>query len=375
MLLAVGYHPLNGQVDRNAVWDAIGQVANAVLIQRHWRADMNPGGLDFHASLAEDVAEARRRGLKVIIAFELLAADRRRLELPANLTGDFASTDVKNAYLALLQKAAAEYRPDVFVVNVEANLYKKHDPQGYANWVTGWRWTYQMLKSQNSSPSTKYCVSLSYSDYDGANCLDPGDLVKLKLFAADYAGYQDLLAISLYPTCYGDPYTIPTGLLEGLSSISSLPLFIAETGWPSEPFQITPDTTFPASQEAQRAYIEKLRAMAGSVSNLAGITYISIVDPEDLVCQAIVQSYPALGWYCTLSVLDKQGAPKAAYSAMKTWRGGAGSPPPGKRPPPSEPPPIEPPEVLPPVPEAGAGHSMLTLALVAVALYAATRWR
>jgi len=292
----------------------VADTAHVAYIQLHWQEAANPGGLNFFDALQAPVASARQQGLKVYVAFDPLTIDRSQLQLPSGLTGNFTSSTVQQAYLDTVSKVASTYQPDYFILMVEANLYNG-DAASYA--------AYQQLYSQaydavrRASASTKVAVSLTYLDVNNQNCFDASDRAKL---GSDLAGFpkQDLFAVSVYPLCYMDPKNIPDSFLSDLGALSSQPLFISETGWPSQ------ENGAGVNESSQAAYFTNLQRATDYArnhgQNIVALNYIEVIDGSAQACNLLLQSFPQYAWWCSLGIRNPDGTPKLGYSAMKNWK-------------------------------------------------------
>lgn len=323
--LGIGYFQRNPAMANETAWDKIQKAADIVYIQRNWKESKNPGNKGFYESVAEDIAIARSKGLKIYLALEALSVGRDKLELPDGLRGDFSDSEIKKAYLSLVRKAAEDFKPDFFVLNVEVNLYKKFNPQDYAAYKDLYPEAYRAVKEV--SPDTQTSVSISYEDFNGKNCFDEADKNIFRGFLADFEQNSDILAVSVYPFCYSRPAAIPDNFFTDLANFSSLPLFISETGWMSKSFPLILFISFKSSPKAQAEYVKRLYKLAENAEiagkQISAINYISLVDPDPLTSKLIRSKYPALSWYCTLALCDMFGKEKPAYLMMKAWKDGS----------------------------------------------------
>jgi hypothetical protein len=320
MQLGIGMFRLNGEDAGD--YPRLAAAADTVLIQRHWQEKQNPNGLDFAASVAAEAAKARAHGLKVAVGFECLSMDRRVLELPANLAtkqGGFSNRTIQEAYRAVVRKVATDTKPDIFLLNIEVDGLDQYDSPGYQVYRRVFLDAYRSVKQ--ASPNTKVAVSIRYMDRDGTGGIDASDRQIFRQYTEHFPN-ADMVAASVYPLCYLHPLLLPPTFLQDLAGLSSKPLFIAETGWPSQPFDLVSGYVFPASPEAQATYIDQLRTMAAPLgTKILGITYVSLTDPSLEMQAAIIAINPALKWYCSLSLLDAQRVAKPAYNRMVEWRG------------------------------------------------------
>ena len=318
--LAIGYFPLSQALSRDQAFAKVKEVADVVLIQRHWQESSNEGGLDFHAAAGAAVAAARVAGLQVYLALEPLSVNRDRVELPAGLTGDFGTPAVRTAYVDLVTRVAADYRPDYFLINIEVNRYRNRNPTDYRNYLSLFRVAYAAIKGV--SPGTRVAASLSYEDVNGTDCFDAEDRDHFEGALAEL-GQQDFAAISLYPFCYFQPARIPESLLHEITQSTPLPILISETAWVSESFPVTDQFTFESSPQMQSEYVDKLAALVRYAVDhgraVAGVVYVSLIDMDAATCDLLTRVNPSLSWYCSLSLLDREGAAKPAFGALEAW--------------------------------------------------------
>jgi hypothetical protein len=324
--IGIGYSAVNHNYTASQAATAIKDGAHVIYIQRRWNPEHNrewPTHTDetFSEAVRDVVAEARKNGLGIYLAFEPLSPDRKTLDLPKELKGDFTTPAIQEAYLATVVQAAKEYQPEYFILNVEVNMYEAYDPKSYAAYKELYKKAYAEVK--RVSPNTKVAVSHGLIDEDNNNCIDEPDMRNL---GSDARGFpdDDLFAVSIYPLCYFDPKLIPENFLDQIAGLSPKPLFISETGWVSDSFQLTPTYRFSADQGAQAMYISRLQVAANYAAaqkkNLSIINYVSIIDPPEDVCQAIIAIDPMFNWYCSLSLKTYDNTPKSGYTTMKNWK-------------------------------------------------------
>ncbi|MDD2319376.1 MAG: hypothetical protein PHO83_04915 [Geobacteraceae bacterium] len=320
--IGVGYFPLNPLLDSDSAATLVARTATVAYFQRHWQESLNLHGRSFVDSLRSDIAAARHRGLKIYIALETLSTYRDSINLPQGLSGDFRAAEVRKEYLRTVEEAATAFQPDYFILNVEANMYRASNPEDYSAYRELYKTAYERVKIL--SPSTKVSVSLLYNDWNGRNCFDAEDLDTFTRDAREYAGFQDITAVSVYPYCYFDPDNIPIDFLERVATVSEKALFVSETAWPSTSFPINDSLAFSSDPETQARYIERLAEMSdfalGRSQAIEAVNYTALIDPNEETCAAIEEMLPALSYYCTLGLVDGAGNPKPAYYQMETWK-------------------------------------------------------
>ncbi|MEK7642794.1 MAG: hypothetical protein AAB392_03280 [Patescibacteria group bacterium] len=311
-LWGIGYFPFNPVFSTADAMAKIKEASDIVYIQRHWMESQNPDQRDFFTTLKDDVSEARKKKLKVYIAFEILSPNRDKLELPSNLSGNFSSKVVQDAFVDMVTKIANEYEPEYFILNVEANTYKNFNPTDYQAFRSTYERAYNAVKSVNSK--IKVGVSLVYSDFDNKDCIDSGDIARFRSEASDFTKL-DIFAVSTYPMCYITPSKIPDDFLFKIGELSTKPLFISETGWVSK------GIIFIGSESNQAKYVEALARSADYAEkngkDIEAVNYVGLIDPSKEVCDAITTIYPSLSWYCNLSLINLNGEAKPAYIKLK----------------------------------------------------------
>ncbi len=324
-LIGLGQFTANPLINSESGANLVQEVAHIEYIQNNWKESKTADGTGIVAILKPDVDAARKAGLKVYISLELLSYDRKQIVLPPGLTGDFNSPTVRESYLKTVKEIATQLQPDYFIMNIEVNLYKAVNSKDYQAFVSLYKQAYPEVKKLN--PNGLVAVSLAYNDFNNKNCYDAPDLEQVKADAADFAGSLDMLAISTYPFCFFNPSAMPENFLEKLANISSLPLFISETGWVSEGFKLGGTANgypFPGSQDAQAKYIERFSQLADYAvkkgKHLVAVNYIALIDPNKEFCDAIVALDPSIIWYCSLATRDGANKPKKSFEAMKKWK-------------------------------------------------------
>ncbi|MEK6840782.1 MAG: hypothetical protein AABX79_02405 [Nanoarchaeota archaeon] len=319
-LLGVGYTQVNSMFTSASAWSKAKDIANVAYIQRNWKESGNTGNKNFYDAIKDDVNEARKNGLKIYLALEVLNYDRSGMSLPSDLSGDFTSADVRNAYIDTVKSVASDYKPDYFIINVEVNRYKDDNLASYNAYKELYKQAYDEVKA--ASPQTKIAISISLEDYNNKDCIDPEDLAVFKDFAADFEK-QDVLAVSVYPNCYFDPKTMPETFLNDIAKLSQKPVFISETGRMSEGVSI-PGFTYPSSQQAQADYIDQLSKAADYAvkkgKKIDTINYIALTDPDKAVCDSIKSIDASLAWYCTLALIQDDSTEKIGYGTFGQWK-------------------------------------------------------
>ena len=167
--------------------------------------------------------------------------DRRRLDDPETIA----------AYLAHCERMIETFRPDFFTYGVEVNILAQSRPDLWPGLVNLLETTYARLKARYPALS----VLLTFQvDFLRAS---PGPQAAA---IREVVPFTDLVGASTYAyTQQSDPRALPADFFDGLVALGAgKPFAVAETGWPGEPVTSPYPAFIPASEDAQRAYVEWL---------------------------------------------------------------------------------------------------------------------
>ncbi len=311
--LGVKFFSPGTSVSGQTGWNSANDVASLAYIQRSWNDLHNP-------DISTDVNDSKNAGLDTYIAFDPLCNSRNKVassdgtdhcsdSTPVTFQNQYSNPD-NNSFINTMVDIARTYHPKYLLIGLEVNTYKNANQTDYNYFAhTLYPKAYDAIKAVSSN--TQVAVSFTANS-------------DLRQELADFNNKVDVLAVSLYPEfSYGsDINNIPTNLLSSIidSSGSNLPLFISETGWISTSWQ-----SFPASPDAQSAYINRLRQMVDQAKNngksIAAINYVSLADVN---CNQ-QQISSEFGWYCYLGLMSPNGSPKPAFQEMRSWKNNAPS--------------------------------------------------
>ena len=319
--LGIGYFDLNPILSLDNAVDSIKNIAHGLFIQKHWQEIQNNDNKAIVDALYDVVTIGRNNNLDIYIALEFLSADRKELELPSGLSGDFTDEMIQNEYIKVVKDIASNYNPKYFILNVEIDMYKNYNLSSYEAYKDVFSRAYDEIKAINKE--INIAVSLTLQDFNNLQCIDEDDINYLVDRANDFPK-QDMIGISIYPSCFFVPNSIPDNFLNDIASKFNKALFITETGWISKSVDVTDSFTLTSDEKTQSDYIIKLEQMANYIiehgNNIMAINYISLIDPSEEVCNSIVADYPQFYWYCILSLIDKDGNYKSAYNSFKEWK-------------------------------------------------------
>lgn len=304
-------------------YDRIKEIAEISYTQRSWDEWLNKRSISF-----EEVPLARSKGLKIYAALDLLSYDdpRAHLILANKKFGLFANSQVKADYLSLVQEIAVKCKPEYFILLVEANLYKDKNPTDYEAFRKIYPEAVALVKRY--SPSTQVGVSITYGDHNNRNQLDAEDDRYFQKCVSDFDDSSDLLPVSTYPFFFLNPDQIPIDFLSRIAGFSKKPLFLSETSWVSESFDLTSpqgvNVTFKSSPDAQCRYYQRIATCAdyaiSQQRKIEAINFISLNDPRPLSVAIFKVINRQFAWFCSLAVSENSGKPKPAFQFMKTWK-------------------------------------------------------
>ncbi|HEY9676855.1 MAG TPA: hypothetical protein V6C76_02550 [Drouetiella sp.] len=304
-------------------YERIKQAADIAYIQRNWDEWQNN-----HAVGYDEVALARKNGLKVYVALDLLSYDPPRANLitAEKKIAKFSDAKIQEKYLNLVEETAARTKPDYFILLVEANMYKDRTPSEYAAFKNLLPQAIERVRKY--SPNTKIGVSVTYMDHDNKNGIDAGDIAYFRECVNDFDAYSDILSVSTYPMSYQEPTKIPEDFLAQIASASKRPLFIAETSWVSESFEIDVGLfqkyKFQSSPQKQLDYFQKLKTCADFASKqnktIEAINFVSLNDPRPIASAVFKLVNQQFGWFTSLAVSDNDGKPKPSYAFLTQWK-------------------------------------------------------
>ncbi|MGH9549538.1 MAG: glycosyl hydrolase 53 family protein, partial [Terriglobales bacterium] len=236
--------------------------------------------------------------------------------------GTFADPSTQKQYLDLVGKVA-EQKPEYFILLVEANLYKDKNPTDYEAFKRLLPDAIKIVREK--SPATKVGVSITFGDHNGRNGIDNEDTAYFRACVNDFDPMVDMVSVSTYPFYLMNPANLQRNFVHVLAMISPKPLFISETSWVSESFDIQmPNNekyTFLSSEEKQAEYYRRvLSAAKEAVSrgdNVLCVNFVSLTDPKPASIAAFKKINPQFAWFTSLAMCDNSGKPKESYNVLK----------------------------------------------------------
>lgn len=203
------------------------------------------------------VLMARQRGLKVLLVVDPLRADRLALDdkLPSGWGTNFSDPQVRQAYKNYAVRMAKDYQPDWLALGSEVNTYLDKHPADAVNWLSLYSETYDLVKAVSSR--SRVTATIQFEKWNGLADGRPAanlDGAVLNQFLPKL----DVVAISTYPSVwFKTPADIPADYYSRLKKVTTKPIIIAESGWPS-----AGAASFHGSPENQAAFISRLPVLA-----------------------------------------------------------------------------------------------------------------
>jgi hypothetical protein len=187
--------------------ERIGAAADMIFMQGNFK--------DWNAKEAidQELKFAREHKLKVYMSLDLLnyVPARAKIELPDGVTGDFTTPAVQKLYLDLVRRIARDFQPDYFVMLVEVDMHKKHNPASYAAYVK--LFPQAVADVKRLSPNTHCGASLTYDEKHEA----------FKEFVADFDTAAGMLTVSTYPFWHIESARVPDSFLSDIAAFSKKP--------------------------------------------------------------------------------------------------------------------------------------------------------
>jgi hypothetical protein len=226
-----------------------------------------PEGL--RLEIEERVYQSRRAGLGIFLATTPLNRARDGLApewntdyLPPGWEDkDFADPSVRNAYADWCLILADLYRPDLFAIVLDANIYEGFHPEDWSFLTSLYDRIYTTIKQRLGGIPVFATFQLEYLRGDLPLGGDPQWWL-----LDDFNAPQDYLALSTYPSLLGlradeiDTSYLYDAAYEAGAYIDA-PLIIAETGYPSETVFVQ-GQFLPTSEADQESYLETIMLAA-----------------------------------------------------------------------------------------------------------------
>ncbi len=245
----------------------------------------NLQSLDFISQMAA------ARSVRRFFVVDPLASDRLNVDpnLPAAVGSSFADPAVRSAFRNFALRIARDYAPDILGLGSEINTYCGAHPEDRASLLSLCRETYDAVKA--ISPSIVITSTLQYEEL--SMTADWGII-------DEFDGRLDRLAITTYPSPWHvDPDAMPADTYSRILAHSTLPVIIAESGWPSGG-----DPAFHGSPANQERFLSRLVELTAMLDLRLWIWWF-LHDWEG-------GGLP--GFFTTMGLRSVAGAPKPAWS-------------------------------------------------------------
>ena len=279
----MGFSSLPRELNAESYEDAIDFTddhGDIVLIQRTlpWE-EFVPGGsvsdqtADNTASERDAISDA---DLELFFAIDVTdgATGRDRLaNLPVSLEGKtFADAAVRAAFISYAEYVALNYKPAYLALGVEMNLYYERNKDDFANFLSLYEETYEVVKKQ--SPGTQITTTLQYEDLLGVMPRPDMHYPSWQVLRT-LESHLDFVAISTYPSfAYASVQALPANYYTQLQAFTEKPIVIAEMGFSSATANVNSGT-----ESEQSAFVRRALADAESMS-MPFVIWFAIWDPS-----------------------------------------------------------------------------------------------
>ncbi|MGE0452537.1 MAG: hypothetical protein AB7O37_04925 [Vicinamibacteria bacterium] len=220
-------------------------------------------------------------GHVLYLALTPIAFERDRLAAHKGDTGgeplrppwnarSFDHPEVIAAFLAHCERMLAAFRPRYFAYAIEANLLARIEPREWPAFVSLAAAIYPRLKATH--PELPIFLTLQADTFHEQREIQ-ADLVRQVL------PFTDVIAVSSYPfSAEADPERLRADHFSALRELApAKPFAVSETCWPAEPVSAPYPAFIPASEQAQRRYVERL---LGDAERLDAV-FVSWFFPRD----------------------------------------------------------------------------------------------
>ncbi|MBU1701250.1 MAG: hypothetical protein KJ970_14365 [Candidatus Eisenbacteria bacterium] len=278
-----------------------------------------PEGL--RLEIEERVYESRRAGLGIFLATTPMNNSRDGLapewntgSLPSGWEDkNFADPSVIVAYTEWCLLLAELYRPDLFAIVIDANIYEEAHPEDWPFLTSLYDRIYATIKQRLGDIPVFVTFQMEYLQ----GSLPLGAEPQWRLLD-DFTAPQDFLALSTYPSLLGlrsdeiETSYFYDAVSEALNSIDA-PVLIAETGYPSEMIFVQ-GQWLPTSEREQEMYLETLLMAA----ELLPVQLVTWFYPFDF--SATIENDGTRDHFVSMGLNDENTFPKIAFDLWyETW--------------------------------------------------------
>lgn len=244
-----------------------------------------------------------QKGLPVTFTLDVTDGLDRSREAPAlvALGRSVTEPDVQLLYRRFAASLARRVRPEYLGLAAETNLIRASGPPGvYAAIVSMTNAAAADIRA--SAPAPQLFVSVQVEVAWGR---PNGSYVGIDRDLADFP-FMNALGLSSYPYLggYATPEAVPDDYYRRVQSGRSLPLLVAEGGWPSGSVP-----GFSSSAEVQGRYLRR-QAQLAETAGVVRLFQLTFTDVD----QSLAPGSPNLAFFTTLGLVDVQLQPKASLA-------------------------------------------------------------
>lgn len=328
-------------------YDLAAHYGEVILVQRTptW-ADFMPGAHPSATTREQLMAirdATRGRGLLVAVVidpFDPTARDRLQ-RLPASHAGkDFASPELRHAFVQEAVFIAKTLRPAYLGLGSEVNATFERSPGAHVAFVAAYREAYDAVKA--ASPETRVFPSFQYEELLGVIPNLPPHPPRWQLLK-EYEGKMDVFGITTYPSfAYNVARKVPPTYYSAIREQTPLPIAFISVGYASGPSRDNLNTSTPPEQ---RRFLQRLLEEASLLGSPLVVWFaerdlsFATAPPYDLLASLGLRDIgdrPKESWSVWEAASNRRYDPQAAEAARlrraREAAGGPGGEPPGSRP-------------------------------------------
>lgn len=271
------------------IHDELGEV---VLIDAGVDWDRSAGS---YQNVERQVTLARDKGLKVYLTIDPVATEYRYTigPLPSSWTDPgspdfipeeervFANETIRAHFLSWCALMAEDFQPDFLAVGIETdmysfptNLFGQMNPD-YGNWVSLYKEAYDEVKTL--SPDTVVFTSFQYDQIVSYYFLGIMNVYNNRWnYIRSFEPQIDMVGFSMFPhsnPLFSTPENIRNDYYDIIRNQISLPIAIAETGWPDNGW---------GGEDAQMRFVPQFLKLAKNLPTRLIVWYF-LTDPSPAV--------------------------------------------------------------------------------------------
>ncbi len=248
------------------------------------------------------VLMAVRHNLEVFVVIDPLTSNREEIS-PNPFANGFHDPNIRNAFKNFSLRIARDCHRltngkilKYTALGSEVNTYFKSHPNDASNFITLYRETYRLLKSE--FPQTRITSTLQYELLNGRFDGNPRWDIILQ-----FGAQLDAVAITTYPSAFFEnPDAIPNDYYLRLKQFTKKPIVVAESGWPT-----AGDPSWHGSKENQKRFLARFIELTSKM-NLKLLIWWFLHDSTG-------EGYPA--YFRSMGLRTSDGVAKPAW---ETWQ-------------------------------------------------------